>query len=224
MKKNGQVGRPKKVVAPLDLVGSDKPDNYPTLLKYLEKSNRIKQITYAQVMRSRHLFITKGLSSSLVAKEVGLPVAAIERMIVVFGWEETRDEKIFNQWRSIADLRKKSPGLDARHDRIAGTIESVVEKKLESHVNGNEELSSRDLSMITNILKSTQDIRRTAQSKPGQAKKTELNISIDAPEMLKQLGSAVQDLVDVKPMRAITVETSDVDEDSQYEEKLNDRL
>lgn len=186
---NKKKGRPKLVVLPVDIESEDKPENYPSLLKYLEEKNGITHTSYMQVRRARHLYVTKQEPVDAVAADVGLPESAIERWIVNFGWEEERDRRLFNKWNRLNKLSQRlSPNTDERHDRIAGTIEQVIERMLQNHQDGGS-LSPKDVATMAQTLKTTQEIRRTVRNRQ-KVNKNEQTVDITIrDERVRQIGT-----------------------------------
>lgn len=188
-RRNKKRGRPRLVALPVDLEPEDRPENYPSLLKYMEKTNGIEHTNYMQVRRARHLYVTKQEPVDAVAHDLGLPESIVERWIVIYGWEEERDRRLFNKWNRLNKLSQRlSPNTDERHDRIAGTIEQVIERMLQQHQDGGG-LSPKDVATMASTLKTTQEIRRTVRNRQ-KVNKNEQTVDITIrDERVKQIGT-----------------------------------
>lgn len=165
------------------------------------------------------MFVNRGLNVHHIAQALGEKPAIIQRWVVTFDWEEERERKIFDQFRKLSKFRKSSKSLDERHDRIAGSIESILESMLNDYHNGKVELSPKDLRQLVAILKDTQTIRRTAAGLTTESKENRVKISLDTPESIKAAQEAIVDLVG-GPSR-LKVEEKKVDllpaQDVEYE-------
>lgn len=222
---NKKRGRPKHI--PLDLQDRDMPENYPTLLKYLEATGRVKHTTRAQMFRARHLFL-RGVNSVKIANELMLDPACIDRWALIFGWEEERDRRLFEQFRRFTGGGSKyGANLGERHDRIAGNIEQVAERILHQHQNGELNLSPRDLSVVASIIKTTQEIRRTARNENISKKEAEVTVNFNMPQAAERLSAALVDAYnEPKPTlsytkkKQITVEIGDaIGTDEEYDQE-----
>ena len=112
---------------PVDINGHDKPENYPTLIRYLEATNRVRHMTHAQQMKARHEFY-KGASVLETAKRSHLSEAIVERLIVINGWEEERDRRQFSSFRNYNSLKDRlSPNTNERHAHYCLAAARVVE-------------------------------------------------------------------------------------------------
>lgn len=169
LKKRG--ARPRMIILPMDLNAGERPDDFSSLTKYLERTNRIKHLTYAQQMRARHLYL-RGKNPRIVSEDTGLDCSVIERLVVINGWEEERDKRLFSHFRNINKLADRlAPNVDERHDRIAGTIETVAERILHAHFDG-QTVGINDLKRLAETLKTTVEIRRTIRGKKGTTNET----------------------------------------------------
>lgn len=155
--KHRKRGRPKDIAR---VVLGDNPDDYPSLLAYLEAKGQIKHISQVQMYRAKFLYM-RGYSLEQIANAVHLEPPIIDRWAVLFGWDEERDKRLFEQFRKLNTVSNGYGGdLAQRHERIAASIEQAAERILEK---GNGQVNPKDLSTIANVLKTTQDIRRTAR-------------------------------------------------------------
>lgn len=184
------------MVVPQDLYASERPEDYGSLLAYLEKTGNVKFTEFAQMRRARNLYVTQGLDVATVAKRSKVDPHVLDRWVTLFGWEEERDRRVFAQFQKISGFRKRlSPHTDERHDRLAGTIESIAERLMQSHQDGETPLSVRDLSSIANLLKTTMDIRRTVRDKAGPASQRNVDVRFGPlPENMDAVASMIQGL------------------------------
>jgi hypothetical protein len=107
------------------------------------------------------------MSPPTIEKDTGLQCSVIERLAVINGWEEERDKRLFANFRTINKLAEKvAPNVDERHDRIAGTIEQAIERILHGHFDG-QAVAVNDLKRMSEVLKTTVEIRRTIRGKKG---------------------------------------------------------
>lgn len=187
--------RPRNLVVPEDLYEDERPEDYKSLLHYLESKGRVKVTEYGQMMKARNLYVTKGMGVRETATKCRVDEAILERWIMLFGWEEERDKRIFNSFRKLAGFRERmSPHVDQRHDRLAGTIESVAERMLQAHQDGTSSLSTKDLSTLASVLKSTMDIRRVVRNKSNPADRKEVDVRLSMPENIENVAHMIQSL------------------------------
>lgn len=195
-RKQLQVGRPKKVRSLV--IDANSPDNYPTLIRYLEATGRIKHTTYAVMMKARSLYL-RNVNVAEIAIELKLEPAVIDRWALCFSWDEERDRRVFEQFRKMRGAEKLyGEDVGKRHDRIAGSIEQVAERMLQQHANGNTVLSPRDVNTLASTIKSTQEIRRTSRGE--NIKKNEdtknVNVTISVPGVMEKVANALVDAYD----------------------------
>lgn len=196
-------GRPKHI--PLDLQPQDRPENFPTLIRYLEASGRVKHTSTLQMMRARHMYI-RGVAPERIADDLNLEPNVIERWALCFSWEEERDRRLFESFRKFSGgASRYGQNLGERHDRIAGSIEQVAERLLHQHQNGKISLDAKALSTIASTIKTTQDIRRVARGE-STVEKQEKNVSINVnmPQSLERIAAAMVDAYDKPKLIPIT--------------------
>ena len=158
--KNGGVGRPRKVAIPTkteELL----PENAPSLMSYYKRRGQLKETTQAQMLEARHLFITKGYDSKVVASQLQIPIQIVEQWIVLFDWQERRDKLLFQSYRKVHSLAKdRAKHIDSRHDRIAGTMETLVEQLMHDHMDPDSlfALGPRDISTLARAIRELQGI------------------------------------------------------------------
>lgn len=221
-KKNG---RPKKI--PLDLQPQDRPENFPSILSWLNSTGNVDLTTKAELLKAKHMYI-RGDNAANIAKAVGHDVNVIERWALIFDWEEERDRRLYEKFRKVSGLRDRmSRSLGERHDRIAGSIEQCAERLLHQHQNSQEELAPRDLATIASTIKTTQEIRRTArgQSKPTDKKEIDVGINLNMPASLEKLASAMVDAneppkLETRTTKGISVKfgEAEIGTDTEFEE------
>ena len=181
-----------------DPVGRRNPDSYATTAAFLEANGRLNHLIYSQQMRARHLFI-RGMPPDKIKEETGLAISIIERLAFINEWEEERDKRVIAQFRRINKLYSQMPGqVNERHDRIAGTIETVGERMLQAHQDGKMELSTRDLHALTKVLETTREIRLSCRGKT-QPKRVEAHITHELPQEMDRLAAALTDAVNGTP-------------------------
>lgn len=223
-RKNLKMGRPKDITSPI--VNKDNPDNYPTLVRYMEATGRLKHVTSAKMLKARHLYL-RCTSVEAIAHELNIEPAIVDRWALVFSWDDERDRRLYAQFRKLNTTGAFGGDLAKRHERIAGTIEQVAERLLEQQANGKIKLSAKDLSTLATTLKSTQEIRKTARGQNVDRKENNVNINVNVPGNFDKIAGALVDMVD-RP-RLIKVETKsialgaegDIGRDTQFEEAVN---
>lgn len=224
----GEERRPgprKLMILPVDVEpGEEKSQSYPTLLKVLEKEKGLKHTTQAQVMKARHLYVTMNRSVKQTAKVVQVDHKIVERWIMAFGWEEERDRRLFEQFKKISGHRDyMSPHTDQRHDRLAGTLEGVMERMLQDHADEKIDLTAKDLSTMASTLKQTMEIRRTLRNKSGPVEKKELQVTHDLhSETIDKIATMLSDggerLIE-SPVKRLKVQfAGHTGTDEEYEE------
>ena len=182
------------VILPMDLNAGERPGDFSSLIKYLERTKKIKHLTFAQTMRARHLYL-QGKNAQVISEDTGLACSIIERLAVINGWEEIRDERLFNQFRNLNKLADRlAPNVDERHDRIAGTIETVAERILHAHFDG-QPIAINDLKRLAETLKTTVEIRRTVRGKKDstgdRGPLVSLNVSLPDESQTDRLSAAL---------------------------------
>lgn len=194
--KTKRIGGPKLIKSPLH--DSNNPDNYPSLMKYLEAKGKLKHTTYAVMMKARNMYLA-GSPVKKIGADLCIEPSIIDRWILCFSWDEERDRRLFEQFRKVNGVdRLYGQNIGARHDRIAGTIEQIAERRLQEHADG-EELSVKDLKGITDVVKATQEIRRTVRgeksnnSNPGIVNNT---LIVGVPGNLEKVSNALIDAMD----------------------------
>jgi len=177
------------------------------------------------MMKARSLYL-RSVNVEAIAVECHVETAVIDRWALCFSWDEERDRRLFEQFRKIRGAEKMyGEDLGKRHDRIAGSIEQVAERMLQQHANGKTTLTTGDLSKLSSVIKSTQEIRRTSRGE--NIKKAEsvnnLNVSISVPGVMERLAGALVDaaerpkLIQAKTRTiALGVEES-IGRDTEYE-------
>lgn len=195
LRKQLRPGRPRDLTSPV--VDKSNPDNFPSLIKYLEANGKIKHTSYAVMLKARNMFL-KCVSPERICKILDLSADILDRWILCFSWEEERDRRMFEQFRKVSGVNKMyGDDIGKRHDRIAGTIEQVAERLLQKHANGLILLSTQDLARLTSVVKATQDIRRTARNE-SDVKKSEnnVNVNFNIPHSMERIASALVDMYD----------------------------
>jgi len=219
---NGRKGRPTNI--PMDLAPPERPENYPSLMRYLEASGKIKHVSYITMMKARHLFI-RGGNTTAIAAELKVEPATLMRWITIFGWEELRDKMQFEAYRKISGLREKyTQNIGERHDRIAGSIEQVAEQMLNDVHNGKMQMTPKDLSVLAATVKSTQEIRRVVRGENIDKKENRVDINVNLPASMERLANAVLDAqigperMIAAPSKRIAVQIGEmIDSDDEYD-------
>ena len=194
--KTSTKGAPRIVRSPI--VDKNNPDSYPSLIKYLEATGKLKHTTYAMMMKARSLYL-RGKSVSRICDELKIEPSIVDRWALCFSWDEERDRRMFEQFRKVNGVSKiYGDNIGARHDRIAGSIEQITERRLQQHVDGKDILSTKDLKCLTDVIKSTQEIRRTVRGEKSQDKQGTVNntLVISVPSNLDKLATALNDAMD----------------------------
>lgn len=172
--------RPPMVLVPMDLNGKS-ADDHSSLTKYYESTGKIRHLTYAQQLRARHLYL-QGKNADVISKDTGLACSVIERLVVINGWDEERDLRLFSRFRNLNKLADRlAPNVDERHDRIAGTIETVAERILHAHFDG-QTVGINDLKRLAETLKTTVEIRRTIRGKRAAGSDNTLTHKVELPD------------------------------------------
>ena len=178
------------------------PDRPPTLMAYFKRKGMLKETTSAQMYKARNMFISKGVSMPEIANELQIPIPILEQWSVIFNWQERRDERLFQAYRSIQTLaRDKARFLDARHDRIGGTLETVVEQLLHQHMDPNDEfmLAPRDVKTLAAAIKDTQAIRRIITNQATQKVDINKTITLDTDAAFDNVRSMIENLFGARP-------------------------
>ena len=216
-----KMGRPRDIKAIDD---HDSPDNYPSLIKYLEAKGKIKHNTYALMLKARNMYLT-GSSVDAVAKHLSIDINIVDRWVLLFSWSEERDRRLFEKFKSITGASQfLAEDLNRKHDKIAGSIEQVVERFLQRTSDGKETLTPKELSSITSILKATQEIRNTARGVTKKGNSAELNVNVRIPAAMEKVASAMVDAFERPKLakyktRTIAVGTEDqITQDVELEE------
>lgn len=209
------------------------PLKYDSLIEYLQDTGQLHKVTSAQLGKARHLFVTKQLNTSRVARMLKLPLAVIERWVVSFGWEEERDRRMFETWRKLNKgfRERQSAGLDERHNRIFGQIESVAEQLLQDHQNSYDDpafedkrLSAADLKSLTMSVHAAMECRRTIHNK--RAPTSTVKVIHEAPELFDSIARAVvgatQEQLLPAPRRMLEVTPLAPASDSELETVVDD--
>lgn len=217
-------GRPRDISSPI--VDRDNPDNYPTILRFLEARGKVRHVSYVLMMKARSLYL-RGGDSIYIAEQLNGAVepAVIERWALMFSWDEERDRRLFEQFRKVAGSDRPYGGdLSKRHERIAGGIEQFAEKLLLDGQNGRTDLKATDLKVLAGVIKATQDIRRTARGEDIDRKESNVNIQLGLPASMERIAGAILDyseprqlkVLESKPI-AVGMEDS-LGSDEEYEE------
>jgi len=202
----------------LEVVKSSKvKPGQPSLPEYI-RSGQVHQVSKNQLLRVRRLYVKKGWTPAEIAEKIKLPIAVVERWILAFSWTEERDRLLFNSFRSVKAIKDKTVGsLDERHDRILGTVETIIERLLTQQMNEEADLTPGELGIITKAIQTSASMRREIHQKEGTAKRS--ITEIQAPEMLKQIGEALYSmgLGNAKPAKiahkkALTIKVAEDDE------------
>lgn len=224
MRKQLKTGRPRDV--PMEVIRRDHPDNFPSLLRYLQARGKIKHTSNVVMLKARNLYFNHK-SPERIAKILNIDINIVDKWVLVFGWDDERDRRLFNQFRQVSDVdRMYGKDCSVKHDRIAGSIESMAERLLQRNDEG-ETLTPRDLNTLANTIKSTQEIRRTSRGESVKKEQKNVNISVSVPGNLDKLAGALVDaydrpkLVQAKTRTiALGVEES-IGSDTDFEETIN---
>jgi len=163
---------------------------YKSLIEYFRATGQIQNIERAQLYRAKHLFVTKNWTVEKIAKSLELSPSIIQRWVILFQWEEEKTKRL-TELVVKANLfaTKRGAGLDERHDRLLGTIESIAEQMLQRHQDGEDQLSPSDLQRLATTIRGSMDGRRTIHQKENPVKRTILQI--EAPETFKNVAAAI---------------------------------
>ena len=192
-------GAPRIVKSPI--VDNSNPDNFPTLMRYLEANGKLRHTTYAVMIKARNLYL-RGGNTETIATELRIEPAIVDRWALCFSWDEERDRRLFEQFRSVSGVNELyGSNIGQRHDRIAGVIEQIAERRLQQHANGKGDLSVKDLKGLTDVIRSTQDIRRTVRGqsnkadaeRPGVVNNTMI---VNVPATMEKVAHALADAFD----------------------------
>lgn len=224
MRKQLKTGRPADV--PMEVIRRDHPDNYPTVLRYLQAQGKVKHTSNAVRLKARNLYFAHK-SPERIAKILNIDVNIIDRWVLIFGWDDERDRRLFNQFRQVSDVdRMYGKDCGQKHDRIAGSIEAMAERLLQRQEEG-ETLTPRDLATLASTIKSTQEIRRTSRGESVKKEQKNVHIQVSVPGNLDKLAGALVDaydrpkLVQAKTRTiALGVEEA-IGGDTEFEEALN---
>ena len=201
--KNIVKGPPRIVRMPA--MRKDDPDNYPSLLRYLQATGKVQHITQATLMKARNLYL-QGINSGEIAKQLFTKVEIVDRWALIFSWDEERDRRLFDQFRTIAGTDQiYGKNIAQRHDRVAGSIEQVAERLLQKHTNGEITLSTQDLGRLAATIKATQEIRRTSRNEDVRRteERKDINVNISIPHAAERIASALVSATS-RPRLAIT--------------------
>jgi len=195
--KNGKPGRPKNLVNPVEDLA-----DAPSLMSYYKRRGDLKQTTQAQMFKARHLFITKALNSHQVCKELKIPIQLVEQWVVCFDWQERRDRLLFLSYRRVHSLSKdRSKNIDQRHDRIAGTMETLIEQLMHDHMNPETDfaLGPKDINGLARAIRELQGIRRLVHDKPTQKVEVNKTLTLDTTDNFNNMGGMIESLFGAKP-------------------------
>lgn len=219
-------GGNKKVTSPLE---RDDPDRYPSLIRYLEATGKVRQSTYSAMMKARNLYL-RCVNTDKIAAELHIEPAIIDRWALCFSWDEERDRRMFEQFRKVNGAKKMfGEDLAKRHERIAGTIEQTTERLLQRQSDGQEKLSPRDLQTLASTIKATQEIRKTARGENAKKSTSDVNINVNVPGNLEKLAGALVDAYDRPKLTQVKTRTiaigveEAIGHDTEYESS-SDRI
>jgi len=214
-------GRPKNIQTVV--YDRNSPESYPSLIKYLEATGKVKHNSYAVMLKARNMYL-RCVNTEKIALELHVEPSVIDRWILCFSWDEDRDKRQFEQFRKIAGASQMMKAdVGQRHDRIAGSIEQVAERLLQQHQDGKLILTTRDLSTLASMLKSTQEVRRVVRGQNVDKKEQNLTVNINHHSVLDKLAAALVDVDDRPrlkqiPSRTIAVGAEEsIGRDAEYE-------
>lgn len=223
-RKHRQRGRPKDIESPVD--NGTKPDDYPTLLRYLQAKGRVRHVSYVHMMQARHLYF-QGMGSERISEMMDglVEPAIIDRWALMFAWDDERDRRLFDQFRRISGVDKPYTGdVKQRHERLAGSIEQYAERLLLQGQNGKKEVTARDLATLAGTISKTQEIRRVANGEDVDKKQQTVDINMRMPASIERLAGAILDAHDAPRIveaqtRTIAIGTEDqIGSDTEFED------
>lgn len=207
-------------------VESDEPR---TLLQELALNGKVTAHSQVQMAMARKYFVKEGKNTRQIQDLVAIPQRKLDKWVLLFGWEEERDKYTYSKYRKVANVaRRKGIDVDARADRIMGTIESVAERMLQNHLDDEASgetdnlLSPKELAVLAACVKTTHGQRRIATGR-DKVEKTEHTVAfLGKVDILHRVGHAMVDasrsMPQLETMRAaqITAKSHEL-EDVEYE-------
>lgn len=170
-----------------------------SLIDYLKTTGKIKQTTIAQLFKARNLYITRGYTELAVAETLKVDPNIVRGWVVQFDWKERRNRQLYDKFCSLQDLReRKQKGLDERHDRIASSMEDIIEDMINGHYQ-EQKLTSRDIGTLTKALGGLQSIRRVAHDKAVAKTESKHTIALDAKETFEGMTSLIRGVLGSVP-------------------------
>lgn len=204
------------------------PDNYPSLSTYLERTGKLKLVPKVKMLKARRLYVIEGMTEKVIAEELDVDYVVVLQWVNLYSWTEQRDLILFRQFQGLQDIKKhKEKYLDARHDRIASTLETTIEGMLHRHMDPDDEefeLCPKDLTPLANALKQMQNVRRTVHDKAVTKTESHQEFTFDTGEGLDNLLKMVSNLVggmpklDAPKNKQISVTFGDDGNDREFEE------
>lgn len=167
-----------------------------SVLATLEEQNRVDVIGKGVMEKARFMYISQLKGKKQIVGELQIKFTTLEQWIVLFDWDKQREENMFLRWRKVnKDLKKAIPNIEERSDRIASTIESVIEEKLNEALNTDQDsvdMSVKDLQVLAKTLKEIHELRRLIHGRSDPAKRVTLNVDGEV-DIMHRLGEMVVD-------------------------------
>ncbi len=160
-----------------------------------------------------------------MAKKLRLPEDIILRWVANFNWRERRARINFKLFQKLEEIRdRKKANFDQRHDRLASTLEGVIEDILVGHYNGKEKLAPKDLDSVARAIERMQRVRRTTIDEPTDKIEQTLRIEggfeqtlvLDTTESFDNATEAIAQMIGVRRAKKSQIAIGDA-VDAEFE-------
>lgn len=190
-----------------------------SLVNYLIQNKMVRLVPLAKLYKARQLYIASGYTESAIAQELDITTDIVRSWVVQFDWKERRNEILYSKFCDLREIQLKKGGkLDERHDRIAASVEDIIEDMITKHARGDGELNAKDIGALVKAIQSLQTVRRTIHSKPAQKTETVKKIELDTSDnfnnmamMLSGMFGAVPTVERIKPAEVKLIENTEAD-------------
>ena len=194
---------------------ADRSADLRSLIIRMERTGKLKTVKSLAIMKARALYVTKLRDKRDVAAEVGVDMPTLDRWIFQFAWDELRQEKEFQLYRKVSNIRRQSiPNIDQKHDQMFHSLESLIEDTIYRIKRDEIELNIKDLNTLSKAAQTCMDCRRTIHRKEAPASRQ--IIELQDQTLFNEFATMLQEAV-TKPKPRITLDAKETIKQIPYQ-------
>lgn len=160
----------------------------------LAMQGKIKVLPESVMLKARHKYVTRGIPVRVIASELDLEPAVIERWAHIYNWHDLKTQRDMHLYQKVLGIKRSfTPNIDEKHDRLYNSIEALLEATITDIQNSPDLASPKQLKDLASVIKSCQEGRRVIQGKETGINKQVKEVTGN-PDLLESIVGTLTEL------------------------------